>query len=202
MSSASRPLLRAGLLLLTFAACAKPAPFTWADRYAGTEVVEREYVVHPGDVLLVRVFNQDAMTTRARVRADGKISIPFVNDVPVAGQTPAAISSNLQQLLKEFIVKPTVTVSLEEAKTLSVSILGEVGRPGQYALEPGVSVLHALATAGGFTPYASRDSVYVLRREAPGAEPLRIRFRYHELIHVEGPSAQFQLRAGDALVVE
>jgi polysaccharide biosynthesis/export protein len=190
------------LAALLCGGCRHPGEFVWANAYAEGKAPERAYVVHPGDVLQIRVYNQEAMTTRAKVRADGKISLPFVNDVKVAGLPPSAIVEDLQQRLKDFIVKPTVTVALEETKALSVSILGEVTRPGLYALEPGVTVLHALATAGGFNPYASTDGIYVLRQEEGKSTPVRIRFRYHELIHVEGPSAQFQLQPGDALLVE
>ncbi len=200
----TRPLRQLWLpvLLATLGGCKTPGPFVWADQYAGAPAEEREYLVHPGDVLQIRVYNQETMNTRTRVRADGKISLAFLNDVTVAGQAPSAIANSLQQKLKDFIVKPMVTVALEETKPMAVSIVGEVARPGLYTLEPGVSVLHALASAGGFNPYAARDSVYVLRREKSGDVPLRIRFRYHELIHVEGTSAQFRMMPGDALVVE
>ncbi|MGQ0504866.1 MAG: polysaccharide biosynthesis/export family protein [Myxococcaceae bacterium] len=188
---------------LALSGCRTAGDYVWIDDYTRFDAVaESEYRVLPGDVLQVRVYNQDNMTTRTKVREDGMISMPFVNDVQVSGLTPAAIATDLAAKLKNFINKPVVSVSLEEIKPLAVSIIGEVKKPGLYQLEPGVSVLHAIAAAGGFTDYANEDDVYVLRKEAAGRPPLRLRFRYHELAHVEGKAALFRLRAGDAVVVE
>ena len=157
------------------------------------------YVIQPGDVLQIRVFNQPDMSAHARVRDDGKISIPFLNDVVAAGFTPNALAQQLQQRLKEFINSPVVTVSLEEARPFSVSVLGEVNKPGVYAVPVGAGVLQALAAAGGFTQYASRDRIFVVR-ETP--QRARIRFQFDELTQATGKAATFRLRAGDTVVVE
>jgi len=157
------------------------------------------YVIQPGDVLQIRVFNQPDMSAHARVRDDGKISIPFLNDVVASGFTPNALAQQLQQRLKEFINSPVVTVSLEEARPFSVSVLGEVNKPGVYAVPVGAGVLQALAAAGGFTQYASRDRIFVVR-ETP--QRARIRFQFDELTQATGKAATFRLRAGDTVVVE
>src|SRR5262249_21681426 len=157
------------------------------------------YIIQPGDVLNVRVFNQPDMSAKAKVRDDGKISIPFLNDVVAAGFTPNALSAQLQQRLKEFINAPVVTISLEEARPFSVSVLGEVNKPGVYAVPLGSGVLQALAAAGGFTQYAARDRIFVVR-ESP--QRARIRFQFEELTQAEGKAANFHLRLGDTVVVE
>jgi polysaccharide export outer membrane protein len=157
------------------------------------------YVIQPGDLLQIRVFNQPDMSTRAKVRDDGKVSVPFLNDVVAAGFTPNALAQQLQQRLKEFINAPVVTVSLEESRPFSVSVLGEVNKPGVYAVPVGAGVLHALAAAGGFTQYASRDRIFVVR-EVP--QRARIRFQFNELTEATGKAAAFRLRAGDTVVVE
>jgi polysaccharide export outer membrane protein len=150
-------------------------------------------------VLLIRVFNQPDMSARSKVRDDGKISIPFLNDVVAAGFTPNALAGQLQQRLKEFINAPVVTISLEEARPFSVSVLGEVNKPGVYPVPMGAGVLQALAAAGGFTQYASRDRIFVVRETPTRA---RIRFQFDELTQAEGKAATFRLRAGDTVVVE
>lgn len=157
------------------------------------------YVIQPGDLLQIRVFNQPDMSTRAKVRDDGKVSVPFLNDVVAAGFTPNALAQQLQQRLKEFINAPVVTVSLEEPRPFSVSVLGEVNKPGVYAVPMGAGVLQALAAAGGFTQYASRDRIFVVR-EMP--QRARIRFQFDELTDATGKAAAFRLRAGDTVVVE
>jgi len=163
---------------------------------------EADYRIEPGDVLSVRVWNQDAMSNaHARVRDDGKISVPFLQDVEVAGTTPGELSQRLQTKLKTYVLNPVVTVTVEEVRALHVSVLGEVTRPGQYDLEHGAGVLAALAAAGGLTDYAHRDQIFVLRSSPGEAKgPVRIRFRYSALVGGERPAASFRLRPGDVVV--
>jgi polysaccharide export outer membrane protein len=157
------------------------------------------YIIEPGDVVQIRVFNQPDMSTKARVRDDGKISIPFLNDVVVAGTEPNALAKQLQAKLKEFINAPVVTVSLEEARPFQVAVMGELVKPGLYQVPPGAGVLQALAAASGFNQYASRDRIFVVR-DSPGRA--RIRFTYEQLSQAEGKAATFRLRPGDSVVVE
>jgi len=160
------------------------------------------YRVAPGDVLGVRVLNQEAMSAaRARVRDDGRISLPFLQDVHVAGETPVAISRRLEVALASYVVSPVVTVTVEEARPLRVPVIGQVTRPGVYDLERGAGVLPALAAAGGLTDFAHRDAVYVLRPTRDRA-PLRIRFTFTALTRAEPKAASFVLRQGDSVVVE
>ncbi len=204
MRSPPEVLLLAAALFLA-PGCSHTGTFVWVDDLKeATGAAETEYLVSVGDVLNVRVFNQEGVSGRVRVRPDGKISLQFVNDVEAVGQTPAALARRLQTRLREFINNPVVNVSLEESGPIQVSVLGEVAKPGVYAVQPGSSVLHALATAGGLTLYASRDQIFVLRRNNPGAQPplLRVRFSYDRLARAEGRAATFRLRDGDVLVVE
>jgi len=157
------------------------------------------YVIQPGDIIQIRVFNQPDMSTKAKVREDGKVSVPFLNDVVVAGQEPNALAKQLQAKLKEFINAPVVTVSLEEARPFSVAVMGELVKPGLYAVPPDAGVLQALAAAGGFNQYASKDRIFVVRDSPDRA---RIRFTYEQLTQAEGKAATFRLRPGDSVVVE
>src|SRR5215813_5095930 len=157
------------------------------------------YVIQTGDILQVRVFNQPDMSARVRVREDGKVSIPFLNDVTAVGLTPNALAQQIQTRLKEFINAPVVTISLEETRPFSISVIGEVTKAGVYALPPGAGVLQALAAAGGLTQYASRDKIFVVRDTPTRA---RIRFEFEQLTQAEGKAATFRLRLGDIVVVE
>lgn len=177
--------------------CGGAATYVWADAMSDHEPPV-SYVIAPGDVLGVRVFNQDNMSTRARVRSDGKIAVPFVGEIDVLGKTPATVAAELSVLLKAYVVSPTVTIVVEEALVASVSVLGEVARPGIYPIDASTGVLQALAAAGGFTDYASRGPIYVVRRSPPG----RIRLSYGALIQGAGKGSLLRLRAGDVLVVE
>jgi polysaccharide export outer membrane protein len=181
-------------------ACTSLGHYVWVDDYPAPETADSKgYVIRAGDLIQVRVYNQDGMSARSRVRQDGMVSLPFLSDVKAEGYTPAVLSQQLQTRLKDFVNVPVVTVSLEELRPISVSVLGEVPRPGLYNLEAGSGVLQALATAGGFTEFAHRDRLFVVR-ETPGR--VRIRFSYEALSRAEGKASSFRLQSGDTLVVD
>jgi polysaccharide export outer membrane protein len=188
-----------GLLLVASGCWVPKGAFIPVEAYLAPATVE--YLIAPGDTLQVRVFQQEAMSARVRVREDGMVSLPMVNDWPVAGKRPTEVAAALQVRLKDFINTPVVTVSLEERRPLSVSVLGEVSRPGVVNLESGAGVLHALAAAGGLTDFAHPDGIFVLRRGADG-QPTRIRFRWQALTRGEPPSVMFTLQPQDVVVVE
>ena len=174
--------------------------YVWVDDYPmSPRTTVKEYVISPGDVIAIRVYNQEGMSGRPRVRVDGKITVPFVNDVQAAGLTTAALADHIAKRLKDFVVNPVVTVSLEETRPFEVYVVGEVVKAGRYPIEPNGSVLQAIAAAGGLTPFASRDKIFVVRNEPA---PVRIRFKYDALSRQEGAAASFALRNGDTVVVE
>ena len=181
--------------------CKGPGAYVWVDSYTDS-VTNRDgaYRISPGDVIQVRVFNQEQLTTRARVRADGKVSLPLVNDVPAAGVTPVALAADLQARLTEFVKAPNVTVSVEESRPAVVYVTGEVAKPAPYPIESSSGVLQAIVNAGGLTVNASPDRIFVLRQAHPA--PQRIRFTYDDLIRLRGRAPTFQLQPGDVVVVE
>jgi polysaccharide export outer membrane protein len=191
------------LTVLALSACKTPAPYVWVDSLpTQTEPAEKDYVIQVGDQLSVRVWGQDSMSARTRVRPDGRISLPFLDDVEAAGLTPSALGKRIQARLKEFIVNPVVTVSLDDLRPVSVSVLGEVTRPGQFQLDQGAGVLQALAAAGGMTPFGDKESIYVIRKRKTDGDTLRIRFTYQALTGAQGRATTFRLQGGDVVVVE
>lgn len=206
----SRIVTLAGFLLawaLVASSCAHGKDFVWVDELPAAALGGsggEGYRIGPGDVIAVRVYGQEGISVpRVRVRDDGRISLPLVQDVDVGGVTPDELGQRLQTKLKAYVVSPVVTVTLEEMSPLRVSVIGEVAKPGTYDLPRGSGVLPALAAAGGLTQFADRDEVFVLRSatEAGGA-PLRIRFRFEALARGHPPAALFRLRAADVIVVE
>jgi polysaccharide biosynthesis/export protein len=199
---------RAALLLVLAAgaACGGGGRYMRVEDVPDRPSSDGDYRIAVGDIIGIRVWNQDSMSIeRARVREDGKISMPFLQDVEVAGQTPSDVAARLQVKLKTYVVSPIVTVSMVERRPTRVSVLGEVARPGQYDLDRGSGVLAALAAAGGFTPYAHKDRIFVLRFGywADGnPEPARIRFDYVTLSGGRRPAATFRLEPGDVVTVE
>lgn len=188
-------------------ACRHGQDFIWVDQVPKSmNTPETTYQIASGDVIGIRVWNQEANSIdRTRVREDGKISLPFLNDVEVTGMEPAELARRLEVKLKAFIVNPVVTVVVHERRPLRVSVVGQIARPGVYDLDEGAGVVNALAAAGGLTPFAKGSAIYVLRNgywadTEPG--PARIRFRYDDLRRGKAPASTFRLRRGDIVVVE
>ena len=188
-----------GVLLLVAVGCTDLGQYVWADALPeAPPAVGNDYLLAPGDLIFVRVFNQDAVSGRTRVRPDGKVTVPFVNDVPAAGHTTQDLAKTLGDRLTEFIKGPVVTVFLEEAAAAQLSVLGEVARPGIYTLERNQGVLRALAAAGGLTEFAHKDRIFVVRAGAPG----RIRFTLETLSTPGSRSSRFRLQSDDVVLVQ
>jgi polysaccharide export outer membrane protein len=203
VQSPSRLLASGMVVLLGLAGCRTTGESVPVESLAPSAApASQEYVLQAGDTISVRVWNQDSITTKAKVRPDGRVSIPFVNDIEAAGATPAVLSARIQARLKDFIVNPVVTVSLDETRPLVVAVIGEVVKPGSYPLDAGSGVLQALATAGGMTPFANKDGIVVIRQKADGSGVQRIGFTYSGLTQKQGRAATFRLLGGDVVVVE
>jgi polysaccharide export outer membrane protein len=185
------------LWLVATLGCAGGGPYVWANQLPPDHAGDR-YVIGAGDLLSVRVYNQENLSTHARVRSDGRIAMPLVGEIAVRGKAPAAVSAELEAKLKEFMLTPTVTVTVEETLPTSVTVLGQVVHPGIYTVDATSGVMQALAVAGGFNDFAGRGSIYLLRR----SPAQRIRFTFADLNYAEGSAASFRLRTGDVVVVE
>ena len=191
------------LVALSSAGCGAGA-YVWVDQLdeaSAAPAPESAYLITTGDLLNVRIYDQDAISTHCRVSPDGKIAVPLVGEIEARGQTPSALAAQIARRLKPFIVAPSVTITLEEAQPAKISLVGEVARPGVFPLAPGTGIVQALALAGGLTEYASHDGIFVIRPRA-GKGTLRIRIAYDYVTRGLGRGAMFQLQAGDTVVVE
>lgn len=118
-----------------------------------------EYRLGPGDQLRITVFNEADLTGQFTVGSQGSISYPLVGDVRAAGLTIPEFTSNLRQALLQYIRQPNVSVQVENYRPFF--ILGEVQRPGTYPYSANLTVLNAVATAGGFTYRANQGRVFI-----------------------------------------
>jgi polysaccharide biosynthesis/export protein len=187
------------LLAVTALGCSGVGQYVWADSVPEAPAdAGGEYRLARGDLIYVRVFNQDPLSGRTRVRPDGQVTIPFVNDVPAAGRTTQELAKTLEVRLLDFIKAPVVTVFLEELGPSQLSVIGEVARPGVYPLERGQGVLRALAAAGGLTEFAHKDRIFLVRAGTQG----RIRFTLEALSTPGSRSARFRVQNDDVIVVQ
>ena len=180
------------------ACAATVGPYTWVDEMPAPAQSATDFVIRDTDTVNVRVYNQDAISTHERVRPDGKISVPMAGEVLVRGRKPADIAKELEVKLKSVVVAPVVTVSVDQSAQLLIPVLGEVKNAGTFTIDPGSSVLVALADAGGLTDYASADRIFVLRK---GLDR-RVRFRLSDLRAGDAKALAFGLQPGDIVVVE
>src|SRR4051812_39841369 len=185
-------------LLVALSACASVGPYVWVDDVPAVTGAPQSFKLGPGDMIDVRVFHEEGLSGKVRVRADGMISVPFLGDVRAAGFSPGELSREVETGLKQFLKNPVVTVVLEEPRAAQVPVLGEVVHPGLYPLAD-AGMLTAIASAGGLTQFASRDRVFVLRQGSPVQ---RIRFRADDIARGDTKSATFRLQPGDSVVVE
>lgn len=204
-SKAAFILARASLLaaLLGPLGCGAGA-YVWVDQLGATGSAaspESAYLIAGGDLLNIRVYDQDAISTHARVGPDGKIALPLVGEIEARDQSPAALARLIEARLKPFIVAPSVAITVEEAQSVKISVVGEVAHPGVFAITPGTCVVQALALAGGITEFADRDSIFVLRAR-PARSLLRIRLSYADLTRGVGRGPTFPLQSGDTVVAE
>jgi polysaccharide export outer membrane protein len=178
--------------------CATTGPYVWVDSLPPQAAGNGDVLIVDGDVLNVRVFNQDPLSTKERVRADGRISIPVIGEVMARGKRPAQLAAEIQDRLKEIVKVPSVIVAFEQGADLKISVVGEVRNAGVFGIEPGSNVLHALAAAGGLSDYADGEKIFVVRKSLAQ----RVRFRFNDLRSQDPKSVQFTLQAGDVVVVE
>ncbi len=184
----------------TLSGCAVQGAYVWVQEMPAAGIQPAETIIKEGDVISVRVFGQDQISTRGRVRPDGMFVVPLLGEAQAGGRSPGAFSGELQEKLKAYVTAPNVTVTIEESQ-IRVDVTGEVRRPGTVPLETPYRVLSAIASAGGLTEFAKDDRIFVLRADKTGTIR-RIRFRYEALTQGEPRAAAFRLQSGDVLVVE
>jgi polysaccharide export outer membrane protein len=157
------------------------------------------YVIGGQDVLDISVWKEPEVSRVVPVRPDGKISLPLLNDVQAAGLTPGALAQQITESLKKYVTNPQVTVIVTTINSQRVYLLGEVSRPGAFPMIPGMTVLQAISSGGGFTQFARTKSIYVLRNE--GGKQVKYPFNYKEVINGKKPEQDIALKAGDTIVV-
>lgn len=157
------------------------------------------YVIGAQDVLDINVWKEPDVSRVVPVRPDGKISLPLLNDVQAAGLTPDQLAAKVTEELKKYVTNPQVTVIVTAINSQRVYILGEVTRPGAFPLLPGMTVLQALSSAGGFTQFAKVKNIFV-RRLQDGKES-KYPFNYKDVIGGKKPEQDILLKAGDTIVV-
>lgn len=161
--------------------------------------VDSSYTIGAEDVINIAVWKEPDFSSTVPVRPDGKISLALIGDVQAAGKTPTELADDLTGLLKKYISEPRVTVMVTTMNSRRAFLLGEVNRPGPIVMTPAMTVLQAIAAAGGPTAYANSKKMYVLRTE--NGHQTKLPFNYKEAIKGNSPEQNILLKPGDTIVV-
>jgi polysaccharide export outer membrane protein len=157
------------------------------------------YVIQPNDVLEIFVWKEPDLTRKVLVRPDGRVSFPLVQDMQAAGVSPGELKVQIEKKLAEFLSAPDVTIIVEAINSYRVYVLGKVQKPGAVSVEKPVTVLQALALAGGFQEFARDQEMTIIRTS--GKENYVFNFNYRDAIHGKKPEQNILLRSGDVVVV-
>lgn len=161
---------------------------------------EEPFKIGREDVLDVSVWRDADLSRVIPVRPDGYISLPLAGEIQAEGHTPNELAEIIRQKLSPYVQEPKVTVMLHEVNSTRVFVTGEVAHPGAFPLRGKVSVLQAIALAGGFNAFANGDGIVVIRQGKNGGQ---IPVRYSDLTQVNDKdgSHDFFLMPGDTVVV-
>ncbi len=167
---------------------------------APTVPAASDYHIGIDDVLAISVWRENDLARTVQVRTDGKIAFPLVGQVQAAGLTCQELQHRLTELLAKELRSPEVSVSVQEARSQRINVLGAVNRPGMYPLQKPMTVVDALALAGGLRQFAKTGRIFVLRA-GPDGRTERIPFNYRKSV-LEGKEApSLELQARDTVVV-
>ena len=161
--------------------------------------IDPNYVIGPQDMLDISVWKEPDLTRAVPVRPDGKISLPLLDDVQAGGLTPAQLRADITQRLKRYFTDPRVTVIVTTIGSQRIYLMGEVTRAGAYPLVPGMTLLQALSSGGGFTQFANTKNIYLLRVE--NGKQVKHPFNYKDVVNGKNPAQNIVLKAGDTIVV-
>ncbi len=162
-------------------------------------VIDPDYKIGDLDVVRIDVWKEPDISRTIPVRPDGKISLPLLNDVQAAGLTAMQLAGSIRDGLTKYLTNPSVTVTITEINSRRVYITGDVMRTGAIPLLPNMTVLQALASAGGFTQFAKLKDIYVLRTE--NGQQVKYAFNYKEALKGQRPERNILLKPGDLIVV-
>jgi len=151
------------------------------------------------DVFEVRVFAEPDLSGTYRISADGTVDYPFVGRIAIIGMRSGDVQELIATKLKDgYLKNPQVSLMVKEWNSRKVSVIGQVQKPGSVAYFPNMTIVDAIAAAGGFTGIASKNAV-TLRREMKGS----VESRMCPVADIsEGRAPNVVLRPGDILVVE
>jgi polysaccharide export outer membrane protein len=187
-------------IAITCFGCAEEHEITYKLEYAPPA----DFFLGPEDVLNITVWRNQDLSREVVVRPDGMISMPLIGDIPAAGLTANALAKRIAERLTEYMASPIVSVQLKEVNSYFIYVLGEVTKPGKYPLKSYANVMQGVSLAGGFTAFAKKNKIKVLRVTTNGSNEkhqIEIPVQYDNILKGNAVPGNFYLRSGDVIVV-
>ncbi|WP_461833516.1 polysaccharide biosynthesis/export family protein [Desulfothermus sp.] len=171
--------------------------------YAGKQIKSNAsgfyYRIGKGDVLEINVWKEKDLTRVVKVRTDGRISLPLLDDVMAEGLTPIELKKKIEKKLSQFITSPFVTVIVNEENN-KFYMVGEVNKVGEYDLTKDLTILQAIAIAGGFTEWANKDNIILLRYK--DGKEIRYKISYKDIVSGKAPEQNYFIQRNDTIIVK
>ena len=157
------------------------------------------YLIGPKDILNIHVWREPELTRDVTVTPDGRITFPLIGNIMAQGKTVTELKEIITKKLKKYITAPEITVIVNASLSRIIYVIGKTYKPGPYPLAPDMTVLQALSTAGGFTQWADRKNLLVIRRQ--GQKEIQLHFSYKEYISGKNIKQNILLKPNDTIVV-
>ena len=166
-----------------------------------TATASSYYALNPGDELNIHVWNEEALQRSVFILPDGSISFPLVGRIEAGGRSADVLEKEITDKLSEYLSDPVVNVTVTSVSGNVVYIVGQVNQPGPIVMHQSMSVIQALANAGGLTAYASENGIRLIRKAIKGGREEVLKVRYADLKDGDNLSTNHTLLAGDVIVV-
>ncbi len=169
----------------------------WAETHG--EIIAEAYTVGVEDVLEISVWQNQDLSRTVIVRPDGKISLPLVDDIQAAGLSTQELKQAIIDKLKSYVAAPDVVVIVQQINSWRIYVQGEVQNPGVLTLRSHTSIAQLISIVGGFTEFAKKNKIKVIRRKKGHTEIFKI--NYNKIISGDSADEDIYLRPGDTIIV-
>ena len=188
------------ILCLVLATLPSALPGQATDSNQEPPEVSEDFIIGLEDILTIKVWKEPELSAEeVIVRPDGKISLPLVGDILASGLTTKQLQERITEELKNFVATPTVSVVIARIASLTVSVQGQVAKPGVYYLGSPMTVLELLARAGGLSEYADKKNIAIIRKVE--GQTKYFKFNYKDVSKGKKLQQNIVLENGDSIIV-
>jgi polysaccharide export outer membrane protein len=164
-----------------------------------TITTTENYIIGPGDVLDISVWNNEDLSKLVTVLPDGKIHFTLIGEVAAGGNTVNDLEKELKKRISVFVPNPNLSVMIDQVNSMMIYVIGRVHRPGRFVLNTKINVLQALTMAGGLNPFAKRNKIKIFRKTESKTEIFQ--FEYDDVTGGKHLKQNIELKRGDVVVV-